>query len=148
MAQLYGQRWTVELDLRYLKAQMDLGFLESHSAELARKKWWAGLIAYNLIRWTMAAGAAVAQVPYRSCPSVAPAVCSPTGRPAAPNTAAASTPGNGCSPASSRAGNPNGVGAAPPSPGPFGPPGSDVPPLHGSRAEARQKLANSLVKSE
>ena len=42
---------------------MDLGFLECHSAQMARKEWLAGLIAYNLIRWTMAAAAALAQVP-------------------------------------------------------------------------------------
>lgn len=62
-AQLYGQRWHVELDPRYLKTQMDLGFLECHSAEMGRKEWRAGLIADNLIRWTMAAAAALAQVP-------------------------------------------------------------------------------------
>jgi hypothetical protein len=31
---------------------MQLGFLEAHSADIARKEWVAGLIAYNLIRWT------------------------------------------------------------------------------------------------
>ncbi len=63
LAQLYAQRWHIELCFRYLKAQMDLGFLECHSAEIARKEWLAGLIAYNLIRWTMAAAAALEQVP-------------------------------------------------------------------------------------
>ena len=32
---------------------------------MARKEWLAGLIAYNLIRWMMAAAAALAQVPVR-----------------------------------------------------------------------------------
>ena len=63
LAQIYGLRWNVELCFRYLKAQMDLGFLECHSAELVRKEWLAGLIAYNLIRWTMGAAAALAKVP-------------------------------------------------------------------------------------
>jgi hypothetical protein len=63
LAELYGQRWRVELYLRYVKTQMDLGFLECHSADMVRKEWLAGLIAYNLIRWTMAAAAALAQVP-------------------------------------------------------------------------------------
>ena len=63
LAQLYGQRWQVELYLRYVKTQMDLGFLECHSANMFRKEWLAGLIAYNLIRWTMAAAAARAKVP-------------------------------------------------------------------------------------
>lgn len=66
LAQLYGQRWHIELCLRYVKTQMDLGFLECHSAEMVRKEWMAGLIAYNIIRWTMAAAAACAQLPLLS----------------------------------------------------------------------------------
>lgn len=63
LLQVYGLRWNIELSFRYIKAQMDLGFLQCHSAEMARKEWLAGLIAYNLIRWTMAAAAALAKVP-------------------------------------------------------------------------------------
>lgn len=63
LVQIYRQRWNIELCFRYIKAQMDLGFLECHSAEMARKEWLAGLIAYNLIRWTMGAAAALAAVP-------------------------------------------------------------------------------------
>lgn len=63
LAELYGQRWQIELCLRYIKAQMNLGFLECRSAEMARKIWLSGLIAYNTIRWTMAAAAALAQIP-------------------------------------------------------------------------------------
>jgi hypothetical protein len=63
LAQIYGLRWNIELCLRYIKAQMDLGFLECRSAQMARKEWLAGLIAYNLIRWTMGAAAALAAVP-------------------------------------------------------------------------------------
>ena len=66
LAQVYGLRWQIELSFRYIKVQMDLGFLECRSAEMARKEWLAGLIAYNLIRWTMAAAAAVAKVPIES----------------------------------------------------------------------------------
>jgi hypothetical protein len=47
---LYGLRWHIELNLRYLKAQMDLVQLEAKSPEMARKEWLAGLLAYNLIR--------------------------------------------------------------------------------------------------
>jgi len=63
LAQTYGLRWNVELCFRYIKAQMDLGFLECHSANMVRKEWLAGLLAYNLIRWTMGAAAALAKVP-------------------------------------------------------------------------------------
>jgi hypothetical protein len=63
LAQIYGLRWNVELCFRYLKAQMNLGFLECHSADLVRKEWLAGLLAYNLIRWIMGASAALAKLP-------------------------------------------------------------------------------------
>ncbi len=63
LAQIYGLRWNIELCFRYIKAQMDLGFLECHSAEMVRKEWLAGLIAYNLIRYTMGVAAALARVP-------------------------------------------------------------------------------------
>ena len=50
LVRLYGLRWHIELNLRYLKAQMDLVQLEVKSPEMARKEWLAGLLAYNLIR--------------------------------------------------------------------------------------------------
>lgn len=42
-------RCHIELNLRYLKAQMDLAQLEAKSPDMARKEWLAGLLAYNLI---------------------------------------------------------------------------------------------------
>jgi len=53
LVQLYGRRWQVELDLRYLKAQMSAAQLEVHSASMARKQWLACLLAYNLVRAAM-----------------------------------------------------------------------------------------------
>ena len=50
LVRLYGQRWPIELNLRYLKAQMDLAQLEAKSPDQARKEWLAGWLAYNLIR--------------------------------------------------------------------------------------------------
>jgi hypothetical protein len=50
LVRLYGLRWHIELNLRYLKTQMDLVQLEAKSPEMARKEWLAGLLAYNLIR--------------------------------------------------------------------------------------------------
>lgn len=47
---LYGLRWHVELNLRYLKTQMEMVQLEAKSANMAKKEWLAGLLAYNLIR--------------------------------------------------------------------------------------------------
>jgi hypothetical protein len=50
LVRLYGLRWHIELNLRYLKAQMDLVQSEAKSPDMARKEWLAGLLAYNLIR--------------------------------------------------------------------------------------------------
>jgi len=57
LVELYSVRWHVELNLRYLKTEMDLDQLESKSAEMAQKEWLAGLMAYNLIRAVMLAAA-------------------------------------------------------------------------------------------
>jgi len=62
LVELYGVRWHVELNLRYLKAEMGLGQLEVKSARLAIKEWYAGLLAYNLIRGVMLWAAATAAV--------------------------------------------------------------------------------------
>ena len=43
-------RWHIELNIRYLKTQMNMVQLEVKSAEMAQKEWMAGLLAYNLIR--------------------------------------------------------------------------------------------------
>jgi len=53
LVKLYGLRWHIELDLRYVKAQMQAEQLEVHSAAMARKEWLACLLAYNLIRAAM-----------------------------------------------------------------------------------------------
>lgn len=53
LVQLYGRRWQAELNLRYVKAQLDSAQLEAHSAAMARKEWLASLIAYNLVRAAM-----------------------------------------------------------------------------------------------
>jgi len=62
LVELYGQRWRIELCLRFVKTEMDLDFLDCQSADMARKEWLAGLTAYNLIRSTMVAAAARAQI--------------------------------------------------------------------------------------
>ena len=62
LAALYGVRWHVELNLRYLKAQMRLAQLEVKSARLVLQQWYAGLLAYNLIRGVMLWAGATAGV--------------------------------------------------------------------------------------
>jgi hypothetical protein len=63
LVQLYGLRWHIELDLRYVKAQMEAGQLEVHSAAMARKQWLACLLAYNLIRAAMLCAALQQHIP-------------------------------------------------------------------------------------
>lgn len=53
LVELYGRRWHIELDLRYVKTQMEAAQLDVHSAAMARKQWLACLLAYNLIRAAM-----------------------------------------------------------------------------------------------
>ena len=63
LARLYAVRWHVELNLRYLKTQMHMEQLECKSAEMAKKEWLAGLLAYNLVRSSMLCAALRAKVP-------------------------------------------------------------------------------------
>lgn len=54
---LYAKRWNVELDLRAIKDVLDMEMLRSQSPEMLEKEVWAKLLAYNLIRLTMAEAA-------------------------------------------------------------------------------------------
>lgn len=54
---LYGQRWHVELDLRYVKSTLDMDLLTGKSVAMVLKELWAGLAAYNLVRVCMAMAA-------------------------------------------------------------------------------------------
>jgi hypothetical protein len=47
---LYGLRWHVELDLRYVKSTMDMNFLTAKSLDMVYKELYATLLAYNLVR--------------------------------------------------------------------------------------------------
>ena len=57
LVELYGTRWQVELDIRYLKTQMDLHQLDCKTRDMAEKEWLSGLMAYNLVRVVMATAA-------------------------------------------------------------------------------------------
>ena len=54
---LYATRWQIELNLRYLKTQMNLNQIDCKSADMAEKEWMAGLLAYNLVRAVMLSAA-------------------------------------------------------------------------------------------
>jgi hypothetical protein len=57
IADLYGFRWNVELDIRHLKASLNLGHVRCKTPEMVRREFWTTLLAYNLIRTTAAAAA-------------------------------------------------------------------------------------------
>jgi len=66
LAALYRARWNVELDLRSIKAAMQMGELRCKTPELVRKEVWAHILAYNLIRTVMAQAAARHDISPRS----------------------------------------------------------------------------------
>ena len=53
LADLYRQRWSVELDIRAIKCSLDMDVMRCKSPEMVRKEIWTCLLAYNLIRQTM-----------------------------------------------------------------------------------------------
>jgi hypothetical protein len=48
IASLYRQRWHAELDIRRIKATMQMDILRCKTPEMIRKEIWAHLLAYNL----------------------------------------------------------------------------------------------------
>jgi len=58
LAALYRARWNNELDLRSIKSTMQMADLRCKTPELVRKEIWTHILAYNLIRTTMAQAAA------------------------------------------------------------------------------------------
>jgi hypothetical protein len=58
LAELYRARWHAELDLRSIKAAMQMSELRGKTPEVVRKEVWAHVLAYNLIRAVMAQAAA------------------------------------------------------------------------------------------
>jgi len=49
----YGQRWQAELHFRSVKTHLQMAELEVASPAMARKEFYAGLLAYNLVRAVM-----------------------------------------------------------------------------------------------
>ena len=52
MAELYGIRWNVELDIRSIKTHLNLDFMRCKSPPMVHTESWMKLLAYNLIRMT------------------------------------------------------------------------------------------------
>ena len=57
LLELYGWRWRVELDYRTVKSSMEMDQSEAKSAQMVKKEFYAGLMAYNLVRGLMAMAA-------------------------------------------------------------------------------------------
>lgn len=57
LIQWYGQRWQAELNFRSVKTQMGMDQLYVSSAAMARKEFYAGVLAYSLVRAVMWAAA-------------------------------------------------------------------------------------------
>jgi Transposase DDE domain len=62
IAELYRRRWQVELNLRSLKAILQMDILRGKSPDVVRKEVWAHLLVYNIVRALMAKAAAGAGV--------------------------------------------------------------------------------------
>lgn len=53
LADLYFQRWQVEVDFRHIKITMQLDVCRGKSPAVVEKEFWAHVLAYNLIRRLM-----------------------------------------------------------------------------------------------
>jgi hypothetical protein len=59
IAELYGLRWNVELDIRSIKQTLGLDHVRCKTPEMVRRELWVTLLAYNLIRKVIATSAAL-----------------------------------------------------------------------------------------
>jgi hypothetical protein len=57
MADLYGFRWNSETDIGHLKTSLNLSHVRCKSPAMVRRELWATMLAYNLIRTTIAGAA-------------------------------------------------------------------------------------------
>lgn len=57
LAELYRQRWHIELDLRHIKSTLGMEQLTCKTPEMNEKQMWVYFLAYNLIRLIMAQSA-------------------------------------------------------------------------------------------
>ena len=63
LAELFFNRWQVELRLRDIKVMLGMDVLRTKTPERARKELWTFLAAYNLLRTLMHSAAQKAKVP-------------------------------------------------------------------------------------
>ena len=61
IAELYGFRWNVELDILQIKQTLNLDHMRCKTPAMVAKELWTTLLAYNLIRRVICAPGAEAQ---------------------------------------------------------------------------------------
>ena len=59
LAELYGFRWHVELDIRQIKQTLHLDHVRCKSPAMVQREVWVTVLAYNLIRKVIATSAAI-----------------------------------------------------------------------------------------
>ncbi len=59
LAELYGFRWNVELDIRQIKQTLHLDHVRCKTPEMVRRELWVTLLVYNLIRKVIATAGAM-----------------------------------------------------------------------------------------
>jgi len=59
IAELYGFRWNVELDIRHVKQTLHLDHVRCKTPQMVQRELWVTLLAYNLIRKVIATSAAI-----------------------------------------------------------------------------------------
>lgn len=59
---LYAMRWNIEVDFRTIKATLQMDVLRCKTQAMVEKEIAVYLLAYNLVRWTMAVAATLADV--------------------------------------------------------------------------------------
>ena len=62
IADLYHQRWHVELDIRSIKQTLKMDVLSCKTPEMVRREVWAHLLAYNVVRRVLAQAALAGEV--------------------------------------------------------------------------------------
>ena len=50
IAELYGHRWNVELDIRQIKRTLNMDHFRCKSPEMVEREFWTTLLGYNLVR--------------------------------------------------------------------------------------------------
>ena len=53
VAELYGHRWNVELDIRHIKQTLNIDHFRCKSPGMVEREFWTTLLAHNLVRKTM-----------------------------------------------------------------------------------------------